>query len=131
MRIVSYRNLNEAKRDPSRYVYSYGAVKGNVGRGKVAGHSDDIYITNVVSNCQAKALEAIYNGAHRSVAAWLIGTLSNVFYRPDVDPVKLRRFSLNPKRGDVFFRYCDTSEPVQFPLPAVWMRPDGCYEVIQ
>lgn len=129
MQIVSYRNLNKAKLDPSRYVYSYGAVKGNVGRGQVIGHTDDIYLHNVSSNCQVKALEAIYNGASRSVAAWLIGTLpiTGMTWRPD--GAKLRRFSINPKLGHLEFRWSDTGAPVQFPLPAVWLRSDGCYSI--
>jgi len=124
MQYVAYRNLNMVKRDPTRFVFSYGPVKGNVGRGKVEGHTDDMVLTNVTANCQKSALKQIQTGT-RQVAAWLIGTPSD--NRPD--GLTLRRFSINPKLGHLEFRWSDTLEPVQFPLPAVWLRADGCYSI--
>ena len=127
-RIYAHRNLNEAKRDWSKWIYSYGDVKGNVGRGAVSGYSDDIVLTNVTANCQKSALIAIYNGAYRSVCAWLIGTPGDKRPSPGAT---LRKFSINPKLGHLEFRWTDTATPVEFPLSEVHMRNDGCYAVIE
>ena len=126
-KIYAHRNLNEAKRNWSKFIYSYGSMKGNIGRGKVDGYSDDLVLQNVTANCQRSALQAIYNGAYRSVSAWLIGTKSET--KID-DNVKLRKFSINPKKGHLEFRWSDTLEVVQFPLPTVHLRHDGCFAVI-
>ena len=126
-KIYAHRNLNEAKRDWSKFVYSFGSLKGNIGRGKVDGYSDDIVLNDVTANCQKSALQAIYTGGYRSVSAWLIGTKSDT--KMD-DNVKLRKFSINPKKGHMEFRWSDTLEVVQFPLPTVHLRHDGCYAVI-
>ena len=127
-KIYAHRNLNEAKRDWSKFVYSFGSLKGNIGRGKVDGYSDDIVLNDVTANCQKSALQAIYNGGYRSVSAWLIGTKSDT--KID-DNVKLRKFSIDPKRGELSFRWSDNrDEEVQFPLPTVHLRHDGCYAVI-
>ena len=126
-KIYAHRNLNEAKRDWSKFVYSFGSLKGNIGRGKVDGYSDDIVLNDVTANCQKSALQAIYNGGYRSVSAWLICTKSDT--KMD-DNVKLRKFSINPKKGHMEFRWSDTLEVVQFPLPTVHLRHDGCYAVI-
>ena len=126
-RIYAHRNLNAAKRDWSKWVYSYGQVKGNVGRGKVDGYTDDIVITNVTAKCQESALLAIYNGGYRSVSAWLIGTPTD--NTPDTSH-KLRKFSINPKAGELEFRWSDDKSLVKFPLPMVHLTPTGCYAVI-
>ena len=127
-RLYAHRNLNEARRDWAKFIFSYGPVKGNIGRGKVAGYSDDLILTDVTANCQQAGLKAIQSGP-RQVAAWLIGTPSD--NRPDdvKKSYSLRRFSIHPKLGHLDFRWCDTGAPVQFPLAAVWLRSDGCYSI--
>ena len=132
-RIFAHRNLNKQRQDRTKYVYTFGSVSGNVGRGKVLGHSDkiewaDMALFDVVDNCQQSTLQKIANGEHRSVAAWLIGT-------PDQSselrqPPKLRRFSINPTIGETQFLWSDTKEPVQFPLKEVRLTQSGTYAVI-
>ena len=129
-RIFAHRNLNEAKRDWSKHVYSFGDLKGNIGRGKVQGYTDNMVITNVTANCQKSALLAIYNGAYRSVSAWLIGNESKDY---QMNPTHtLRKLSINPKIGEFSFRWSDNrSEEVQFPLSAVMLTKDGCFAVVE
>ena len=135
-RIYAHRNLNEAKRDWSKWVYSYGSLKGYVGKGKLIGHSDNIVLADVVDNCQQSALRAIYNGGHRSVSAWLVGTVlhSSSFADP-IPSITYRKFSINPKlgpcpqNGKFCFVWADTFEPVQFPLKAVHLTPTGTYAI--
>lgn len=132
-RVYAHRNLNQLKANPdkSRYVYSYGNVSGNIGRGKLIGHEfEGMVLTDVVPNCQTKSLQRIANGEHRSISAWLIGTLTTT--RPSTKQ-KLRRFSIDPPRGDLVYKWSDTREPVDFGrdgLAMVWLRPDGCYAVV-
>ena len=124
-KIYAHRNLNEAKRDWSIWWYTVGKVKGNVGRGLVDGHTQNITIENVTANCQQAALKAIYDGGYRSVSAWLIGyEVENAG-----DAEGGRRFSINPKLGDTCFKWSDTGEDVIFPLDRVDMRPDGTYSI--
>ena len=125
-RIFAHRNLNEARRDWSVFIYSYGDVKGNVGRGKVAGYSDDIVMLDVDANCQQAGLRAILTGP-RQVSAWLLGTPTDDRPAPDAT---LRKFSINPKLGELEFRWSDTREPVKFPLPAVHLTRSGCYAIL-
>ena len=131
-RIFGHRNLNEAKRDWSKHVYSFGDLKGNIGRGKVQGYTDNMVITNVTANCQKSALLAIYNGGYRSVSAWLIGNESKNY---QLNPgQKLRKLSINPKIGEFSFRWADSdnrSEEVQFPLSAVMLTKQGCFAVVE
>ena len=141
-RIYAHRNLNLAKRDWSRWVYSYGSLKGYVGKGKLIGHSDNIVLSDVVDNCQQSALRAIYNGGHRSVSAWLVGATDwpprDATKFGDVYSLKAgiyRKFSINPKlgpspqNGKFCFVWADTFEPVQFPLKTVHLTPTGTYAI--
>ena len=126
-RIFAHRNLNKQRQDRTKYVYTFGSVSGNVGRGKVLGHSDQITLFDVVDNCQQSTLQKIANGEHRSVAAWLIGTPSD---QGTDQSAKLRRFSINPTIGETQFLWSDTKEPVQFPLKEVRLTQSGTYAVI-
>ena len=131
-KIYAHTNLNKTKTlGWGVHIYSYGRVSGNIGRGKVDGYTEDretLVLHDVTANCNKKALQAIADGAYRSVSAWLIGTKSDA--KID-DNVKLRKFSINPKKGHMEFRWSDTLEVVQFPLPTVHLRHDGCYAVIE
>ena len=131
-KIYAHRNLNKTKTlGWGVHIYSYGQVSGNIGRGKVDGYTEDretLVLNDVAANCNKKALQAIADGAYRSVTAWLIGTKTDT--KID-DNVKLRKFSIDPKRGELSFRWSDNrDEEVQFPLPTVHLRHDGCYAVI-
>ena len=134
-RIYAHRNLNEAKRDWSKWVYSYGSLKGYVGKGKLIGHSDNIVLSDVVDNCQQSALRAIYNGGHRSVSAWLVGTVSTPLNNTSLKAGIYRKFSINPKlgpspqNGKFCFVWSDTFEPVQFPLHSVHLNSTGTYAI--
>ena len=129
-RMYAHRNLNALKANPSSYAYSYGHVTGKVGKGKLIGHEfGDMVLTDVVANCQAKTLQKIADGDYRSVAAWLIGTRTTARPKPTQ---KLRRFSIDPKRGDTEYKWSDTRETVVFPANGfgmVWLKKDGCYVV--
>jgi len=126
-RIYAHRNLNAAKRDWFKWVYSYGFVKGAIGRGKLIGHSEAITLTSVDANCQQSGLAKIRDGAHRSVSAWLIGTPTT---QPIAQGATLRRFSINPTKGQLQFTWSDDKTLVQFPLKMVQLKSDGCFAVI-
>jgi len=76
MRRAIYRNLNLAKRDPSRYVYSIATVKGTASKGTVEAYE---YGTMYAVNCTPKVLPGgllrVRNQGQREVFAWIVGDI--------------------------------------------------------
>ena len=109
-----YRNLNLAKRDPSKFVWSLRAP-----RGKVIGHATEITLENVEFVVRENARLRICRGGPREVHAWAKGRVIS-------DAVAERRefdiaadvwvpISYNPKKASEFYR-TDNGAPV------VWAR---------
>ena len=127
MEIFAHRNLNKTKTlGWDVWVYSHGTIKGKTQRGKVfEDYPDTLTLENVQSVRNLSGLKKIYEGDYRSVCIWLVGT-------PTPKPIhteNARRFSINPKKGELEFNWSDTKEPVQFPLKRVEMRRDGTYGI--
>ena len=126
-RIAVYRNLNAAKRDWSRFVWSVADVSGTVGRGKLRGHVDAIVLTDVAANCQQGGLRAIRDGGYRSVSAWLIGR--EIAEAPTGER---RAFTINPKRGELAYVWSDDRDTlVDFAtVKAVHLTPNGAFAIV-
>ena len=122
-----YRNLNKAKRDPSRFVWSIRAADGPH-RGKVSGHAETVVLRDPVFKVAESTRQRIIRDTRRAVCAYIRGTVCS---RRDVDlfaDLLYRvRISFNPYQSPTFYR-CDTRAPVHS-ADAVIFTADGCFAI--
>ncbi len=135
-----YRNLNKAKRDPRRFIWSIATCSATGNSPKLERHSDGsetVYLSNPRAMVKAKSMARIQTKAVREVGAWLVGDVSA--------PIagERRAITLNPlppSRGgrcEVGFYYCrfhngalEIQEPVNFAsLRGVALTPNGAYAI--
>jgi hypothetical protein len=127
-----YRNLNKAKKDPTRHVWSIRTG------GLVQGHSTDAVLIDAVCkvneegrkrivqsrDCSRPKAECGCSRSHgrRAVCAFIRGTLAT--RAPSGSRV---RISFNPYKSPTFYR-CDTGAPVTSADAVIFTRT-GCYAV--
>ena len=125
--IAIYRNLNKAKQDKTKYVWSLADIKSARTRGKVFGYSDPdqvIQLTNAYAVIQPGTLKRIQDKQTREVGAWIVGDRSDAASTP----TNARRITLNPLVGDTDFIYADTKQVVNFrEVETVTFSRTGCY----
>jgi hypothetical protein len=121
-----YRNLNKARRDPTRNVWSL-RTKVN-GRPKVVGHSTDAMLTDVVFKVAESTRQRVIDNQRKSVCAIVRGTFV------DRLPLHLRdylatgdRISFNPYTSDRFY-VCETGQPITR-ADAVIFTVNGAYAI--
>jgi len=134
-----YRNLNKAKRDPSRFVWSIRAADGPH-RGKVSGHGETVILRNPEFKVAESTRQRIISAKRRAVCAYIRGTLETPTRMPDnplyygctgaADPClagKRVRISFNPYRCGSFYQ-CGTGWAVTS-ADAVIFTVDGCFAI--
>ena len=149
MFINVYRNLNKAKRDPKRFVWSIAETPlkadGTPGRskGKVLGHSDVVRIVSPVAVCVEGTLRTIADKAERSVGAWIRGERMDSGEPPHVGDRLLITINPLPEsrggRRSLEFTFCAAIDgeliigaPVDFEtVVAVEFTPNGAYAVMR
>ena len=130
-KLAVYRNLNKAKTDKTKYVFSIAKVNSPRTRGKVIEYTDIskydntmLQISNVYDVCQLGTLERIQKNSTREVGAWLVGnpSITNEL------PTNARRITMNPLIGDRCFKYADNREDVNFQeIGTVTFSKQGCF----
>ena len=126
-----YRNLTEARRDLSVYVWSIVNLNGREKRTTLDRQASDgghergvMYAANITPVCNASKLAQIRRQARRTVAAYLVGDIVE-----HVDGHE-RRITLNPFTDDAF-KFSDTGEIVDFSkLRGVKFTPSGALALI-
>jgi len=125
--IAVYRNLNKAKQDKTKYVWSLADIKSARTRGKVFGYSEPnqvIQLTNASAVVQLGTLKRIQDKQTREVGAWIVGDKVDVASTP----TNARRITLNPLVGHTDFIYADTKQAVNFrEVKTVTFSITGCY----
>ena len=125
--IAVYRNLNKAKQDKTKYVWSLADIKSARTRGKVFGYSvpdQVIQLTNAYAVIQPGTLKRIQDKQTREVGAWIVGDRSAV----TSTPTNARRITINPLVGHTDFIYADTKQVVNFrEVETVTFSRTGCY----
>ena len=118
-----YRNLNKARTDRSRHVWSI-----RLTGGKVQGHSEDVILTGAVFKVSETTRQRVITDKRRKVCAFIRGTLSTdggypryLIFGPRV------RVSFNPYKASHFYR-CDTGAAVTA-ADAVIFTSGGAYAV--
>ena len=130
-KLAVYRNLNKAKTDKTKYVFSIAKVNSPRTRGKVIEYTDIskydntmLQISNVYDVCQLGTLERIQKNSTREVGAWLVGNPSITHALP----TNARRITMNPLIGDRCFKYADNRKDVDFStLETVTFSKLGCF----
>ena len=125
-----YRNLNKARRDPTRNVWS---LRTKVdGRPKVVGHSTDAMLTDVVFKVSESTRQRVIDNQRKSVCAFVRGTL--VAFRRTTGPngptfslIGAVRVSFNPYTSDRFY-VCETGQPITR-ADAVIFTVNGAYAI--
>ena len=125
--IAIYRNLNKAKQDKTKYVWSLADIKSARTRGKVFGYSEPnqvIQLTNASAVVQLGTLKRIQDKQTREVGAWIVGDKVNAASTP----TNARRITINPLVGHTDFIYGDTKQVVNFrEVETVTFSINGCY----
>lgn len=126
-----YRNLNKAKRDPSRFVWSVRAADGPH-RGKVSGHGETVILRNPEFKVAESTRQRIISAKRRAVCAFIRGTVGGTMISTMLDfncgesnPAIL--ISFNPYAGPTFYR-SDNRKPVTA-ADAVIFLPSGCFAI--
>ena len=120
MRYDIYRNLNKARKDRARHVWSMRETGG-----LVQGHSETCYLTGVEFKVSLATLARLRAAGARKVCAFMRGDLATV--PADIAAHAPVRVSFNPFNADAFYR-CDTGAAV-VAADAVWFTRDGAYAV--
>ena len=129
-----YRNLNKARRDPTRNVWSL-RTKVN-GRAKVVGHSTDAMLTDVVFKVAESTRQLVIDNQRKKVCAFVRGTIAPTPQDPfarltDPDDLwflkRLCRISFNPYTSDRFY-VCETGQPITR-ADAVIFTVNGAYAI--
>ena len=143
-KITVFRNLNKAKKDPRKFVWSV-AVPGlrKDGqplrqKGKLREHTSSIVLDNPEAVRVEGTLKTIGAGGDRSVAAWIMGEECTDGFLPVGNK---RLFTINPTtpdkggRRELVFHYCSVvdgklsiEEPVEWAnVVAVQFTENGAY----
>ncbi len=118
MKFDIYRNLNKARKDRARHVWSMRRTGG-----LVQGHSETCYLTGVEFKVSLATLARLRAAGARKVCAFMRGTLAPT---PAFASSKdLVRVSFNPFGADHFYR-TDTGAPVTS-ADAVLFTRTGAY----
>jgi hypothetical protein len=119
MRYDVYRNLNKARKDRARHVWSMRRTGG-----RVQGHSESCYLTGVEFKVSPSTLARLREAGARKVCAFMRGDFAPV---PAEFPAHAVRVSFNPFHADHFYR-TDTGAAV-VAADAVWFTRDGAYAI--
>ena len=109
-----YRNLNKARREPKRNVWS---LRTKVdGRPKVVGHSTDAVLLDVVFKVSESTRQRVIDNQRKSVCAFVRGTFCpNGIVRGPLASVVCTgarvRVSFNPYASGTFY-VCETGQPI-------------------
>jgi hypothetical protein len=124
MRIDAYRNLNKARRDRSRFVWSLRLD------GKVAGHHEAIHLVDVSLRVSEGGLRRIGESGTRNVYAYLRGESYDL---PATTPFPSelleygwRGLTLNPFKEGVFV-WADDRTPAPLHLAEVLLTEHGAF----
>tara|TARA_R110002126_G_scaffold19449_6_gene72843 strand:+ start:347 stop:808 length:462 start_codon:yes stop_codon:yes gene_type:complete len=134
-----YRNLNKARKNPSRHVWSIRAANGPH-RGKVSGHSETVIIRDPEFKIAESTRQRIISDKRRAVCAYIRGTLETPNHAPN-NPLyygatgaaipclagKRVSISFNPYRCGTFYQ-CATGFAVTA-ADAVIFTVDGCFAI--
>ena len=118
MKFDIYRNLNKARADRARHVWSMRQTGG-----RVQGHSETCYLTGVDFKVSLSTLARLREAGARKVCAFMRGDLATV--PADIAAHALVRVSFNPFHADHFYR-TDTGAPVTS-ADAVLFTRTGAY----
>jgi hypothetical protein len=118
MQVVVYKNL-------IRGDWSVAALKGSRGRGQVIAHRRDVALRDCRFVVQQGAQRAVAAGGHRSVHAWIVGTLVEAV------PADLARTAItyNPRRSGRFTRR-DNGAPVAAARYVAFTATEGAQAVL-
>ena len=135
--IAVYRNLNKAKRNPRRFVWSIAGTTNTGNRAKLQRHADTVTVINPRAVIKPGGLARIISTGHREVAAWIVGdespTVAGTRHLITMNPTSPTRGG----RADSVFHYCtmngetlEIGAPVNFSeLIAIEFTPTGAYGV--
>ena len=125
-----YRNLNKARRDPTRNVWS---LRTKVdGRPKVVGHSTDAMLVNVVFKVAESTRQRVIANKRKSVCAFVRGTfcpngMNDWRVCAPLTAGDRVRVSFNPYTSDRFY-ICATGQPITR-ADAVIFTVNGAYAI--
>jgi len=125
-----YRNLNKARREPKRNVWS---LRTKVdGRPKVVGHSENVVLLNVVFKVSESTRQRILTNQRKSVCAFVRGTFCprGIVRGPLAAVVctgERVRVSFNPYASGSFY-VCETGQPITR-ADAVVFTVNGAYAI--
>ena len=118
-----YRNLNKARTDRTRHVWSI-----RLTGGKVQGHSEDVILTGAAFKVSETTRQRVITHKRRKVCAFVRGTLcADGIYPRSLQFGPRVRVSFNPYNAAHFYR-CDTGAVVTA-ADAVIFTSGGAYAV--
>lgn len=107
MKVSIYRNLNAAKRDPERFIWSR-AIPGTNKKGQLKigspgpkpEHVERAFLLAPTDIVKAGKIEKIRREARRDVALWIVGTPAPFSLLPYAEPIPAMDW-LNPLTGEL------------------------------
>ena len=121
-----YRNLNKARKEPSRHVWSMRT------KGRVVGHSEDVIILGAEFKVSESTRQRIIKANKRNVCAFVRGTLCpNGIVRGPLASVVCTgtrvRVSFNPYKSGSFY-VCETGQQITH-ADAVVFTVNGAFAI--
>jgi len=125
-----YRNLNKARREPTKHVWSLRTKVG--GRPKVVGHSADAMLIDVTFKVSESTRQRVIANQRKSVCAFVRGTFCprGIVRGPLAAAVctgERVRVSFNPYASGSFY-VCETGQPITR-ADAVIFTVNGAYAI--
>jgi len=138
--IAVYRNLNKAKRDKRKFVWSVTHANASGNRGKLIEHVERISLVRPRAMVKAGAMRRIQSKGVREVGAWISGVRnldgppSGTWYAITMNPLPPDKHG----RSELQFHYCAFVEgevrifgPVDFSrVKSVEFTSKGCFVVV-
>ena len=117
-----YRNLNKARKEPAKHVWSIRT------KGRVVDHSTDVILTDVTFKVSESTRQRILKANKRNVCAFVRGTLSDRLPFGIRDQLATgERVSFNPYTSGSFY-VCETGQPITH-ADAVVFTVNGAYAI--
>ena len=128
MQRTVYRNLNQAKRDLSVYVWSVALVKGSASRGKVQGHEwGTLTMANPAPYISLATLARIRAKHTREVGFWFYG---DVVANGSIRGMK-QRITMDPYKYDEWHYSKDLSLVNFRDVIGIEFTPTGAYAILR